>query len=120
MNAPFATFQDYSVRYGADEADKARIDALLSDASALIESELPRGETPPEGVLTMVACAMVSRASSRDDAGISSYSEGAAGFSESVTYANPNGDLYLTAQERAALGIGVGRIGVCDPWAVAR
>ena len=52
--------------------------------------------------------------------GISDYSESAIGLSDSVKFANPHGDLYLTSTEKAALGIGGGSVGVYDPWQVAR
>ncbi|MFR5000299.1 MAG: hypothetical protein ACLUCU_07595 [Slackia sp.] len=53
-------------------------------------------------------------------AGVSNYSEGAAGITASVTYANPSGDLYMTATEKAALGIGGGFVGVFDLTGGAR
>lgn len=112
--ASYAYFDDYAARYRADPADEKRITVLLEDASAIIDSMLPSG-TAPAALLTSTACAMVNRAmAAADMGGISQYSEGAAGMTASVTYANPHGDLYLTQVEKDALGIGGGRIGFCD------
>ena len=52
--------------------------------------------------------------------GISQYSEGAAGMTASVTYADPYGGLKLLPQEKDALGIGGGCIGFCDLTGGAR
>ena len=123
--APFATFLDYQDRYDAGGYDERRISTLLLDASALIASYLPDTADTAElsQSLTAITCAMVNRAASAARggfAGVSNYSEGAAGMSASVTFANPSGDLYLTASEKQTLGIGAGRIGVYDPWAGGR
>ena len=40
-----------------------------------------------------------------DAAGISQSSQTAGPFTESLTYANPAGDLYLTNAERTSLGL---------------
>ena len=118
--AAYALFNDYAARYAADYADEARITVLLEDASAIIDSMLSGG-TAPEALLTSTACAMVNRAmAAADMGGISQYSEGAAGMTASVTYANPHGDLYLTQVEKDALGIGGGCIGFCDLTGGAR
>lgn len=123
--APFATYLDYTDRYDAGGYDERRISTLLLDASALIASYLPDTADTAElsQSLTAITCAMVNRAVSAASggfSGVSNYSEGAAGMSASVTFANPSGDLYLTASEKQTLGIGAGRIGVCDPWAGGR
>ena len=118
--AAYAFFDDYAARYAADPADKKRIEVLLGDASDLIESMQPSG-TAPASLLASTACAMVYRAmASAGMGGISQYSEGAAGMTASVTYANPHGDLYLTQVEKDALGIGGGCIGFCDLTGGAR
>lgn len=122
---PYATYLDYTDRYDAGGCDERRISILLMDASALIASYLPGTADTAEIAqsLTAIACAMVNRAVSAASggfAGVSNYSEGAAGMSASVTFANPSGDLYLTAQEKQTLGIGAGRVGVYDPWAGGR
>ena len=118
--ASYAYFDDYAARYDANHADEKRITVLLEDASAIIDSMLPGG-TAPAALLTSTACAMVNRAmASAGMGGISQYSEGAAGMTASVTYANPHGDLYLTQVEKDALGIGGGCVGFCDLTGGAR
>ena len=121
--APFATFDDYAARYDAAEADAERVGVLLDDASAIVAASLPAGFDPAAlaPLLKSTVCAMVNRAFVASGmAGVSNYSEGAAGITASVTYANPSGDLYMTATEKAALGIGGGFVGVFDLTGGAR
>ena len=116
---PVATVEDYEARYGEVE-DEARVTALLQDATNIIASQpgfcdKNRDETW-WGVLETVACAMVHRSMmSGSYAGLSSVSQGAGGYTASVGVYNPGGDLYLTRNERRALGIGGARIGSVSP-----
>lgn len=121
--AVFATFDDYAARYDAVPGDMDRIGVLLEDASALVSASLPAGAdlAALAPLLTSTVCAMVNRAFVASGmAGVSNYSEGAAGITASVTYANPGGDLYMTATEKAALGVGGGFVGVFDLTGGAR
>ena len=121
--AVFATFDDYAARYDTAPGDMDRIGVLLEDASALVSASLPAGADLDAlaPLLTSTVCAMVNRAFVASGmAGVSNYSEGAAGITASVTYANPSGDLYMTATEKAALGIGGGFVGVFDLTGGAR
>lgn len=112
--AAHATFEDYAARYAAEPADEARITVLLEDASAIIDSMLPGG-TAPEALLTSTACAMVNRAMACAGAGgIAQCTQTAGAYTESLRFANPHGDLYLTQAERDALGIGGGLVGCLD------
>lgn len=120
---PFATFDDYAARYDAAPEDMDRIGVLLDDASAIVSASMPPGSDfdALAPLLTSTVCAMVNRAFVASGmAGVSNYSEGAAGITASVTYANPSGDLYMTATEKAALGIGGGFVGVFDLTGGAR
>ena len=116
---PFATVADYEARYGKVE-DEERISKLLQDATNIIASQpgfcdKNRDETW-WGVLETVACAMVHRSMMAGSyAGLSSVSQGAGGYTASVGVYNPGGDLYLTRNERRALGIGGARIGSVAP-----
>ena len=116
---PFATVADYEARYGEVE-DEARVSALLQDATNIIVSQ-PGFSTRDRdetwwGVLETVTCAMVHRSlMSGAYAGFSNVSQGAGGYTESVAVYNPGGDLYLTRNERKALGIGGARIGFAAP-----
>ena len=110
---PFATIDDYEARYGAVD-DEKQLETLLEDASAFIASQA--GFKQPDtdvgtANLVRVTCAIVHRSLMAGSlAGIQSYSEGAVGYSASVTPYNPSGDFYLTAQERKSLGIGGSRV----------
>ena len=116
---PFATAEDYEVRYGEVE-DAARVSALLQDATNIIASQ-PGFTTDGRddtwwGVLETVTCAMVHRSMmSGSYAGLSNVSQGAGGYTASMSVYNPGGDLYLTRNERRALGIGGARIGFVAP-----
>ena len=116
---PFATVEDYEARYGEVE-DDARVSALLQDATNIIASQpgfstRDRDETWM-GVLETVTCAMVHRSlMSGSYAGLSNVSQGAGGYTASVAVYNPGGDLYLTRNEKRALGIGGACIGSVAP-----
>ena len=116
---PFATVADYEARYG-DVEDATRVSALLQDATNIIASQpgfcdKDRDETW-WGVLETVTCAMVHRSlMSGAYAGLSNVSQGAGGYTASVAVYNPGGDLYLTRNEKRALGIGGARIGSVAP-----
>lgn len=115
----FATVEDYEARYGEAE-DESRVSALLQDATNVIASQpgfVMREDETWLGVLETVACAMVHRSMrSGAYAGLSSLSQGAGGYSASVSVYNPGGDLFLTDNERRALGLEGGRVGMSDPW----
>ena len=117
---PFATVEDYEARYGAVE-DEARVTALLQDATNIIASqpgfELRDGDDTFLGVLETVTCAMVHRSlMSGSYAGLSSVSQGAGGYNASASVYNPGGDLFLTDNERRALGLDGGRVGQTNPY----
>ena len=121
---PFATVADYEARYGKVE-DEARVSALLQDATNIIASQPGFCDKNRDdtwwGVLETVTCAMVHRSMMAGSyAGLSSVSQGAGGYTASVGVYNPGGDMFLTRNERRALGIGGARIGsvapVIDGW----
>ena len=116
---PFATVEDYKARYGKVE-DEARVSALLQDATNVIASQpgfAMREDETWQGVLETVTCAMVHRSMmSGAYAGLSNVSQGAGGYTASVAVYNPGGDLYLTRNERRALGLGGGRVGQTNPY----
>ena len=116
---PFATVADYEARYGEVE-DAARVTALLQDATNIIARQPGFCDKNRDdtwwGVLETVTCAVVHRSlMSGAYAGFSNVSQGAGGYTESVAVYNPGGDLYLTRNERRALGIGGARIGSVAP-----
>ena len=116
---PFATVEDYEARYGGVE-DEKRLETLLSDASLFLASQrglvIDPDDSTQAALLTAVTCAMVHRSMMAGSyAGLSNVSQGAGGYTASVAVYNPGGDLYLTRNERRALGIGGARIGSVAP-----
>ena len=116
---PVATVEDYEARYGKVD-DEERISKLLQDATNIIASQPGFSDKNRDdtwwGVLETVACAMVHRSMMAGSyAGLSSVSQGAGGYTASVGVYNPGGDLYLTRNEKKALGIGGARIGFVAP-----
>lgn len=113
----FAGVSDIEARWRPLSTDeRSRAGVLLEDASAILES-LVRVDEDDEGqadLLKAICCSMVIRAMSATEAdsyGATQMSMTAGPYSQSWTYGNPTGDLYLTRLEKKLLGIGVGRIG---------
>lgn len=107
--ASYATVADYEARYGEVD-DTERVSTLLSDATAFVDAQAGFRFDPSDRVqqanLVRVVCAVVYRSMSAGDlAGVSSYSQGAVGYTASVSVYNPSGDFYLTKAEKQALGI---------------
>lgn len=111
----FATPDDLESRWRPlTPAERATADELLSDASAILRAEcsgidarIDDGRLDP-AVPRMVVCAMVKRAMIAGDmaAGVSSHQQTAGPFSQSLSFVNPTGDLYLTKAERKRIGCG--------------
>lgn len=107
----FAEVEDLEARWrslSTEEATKAA--TLLDDASAILASlvTVDPDDASQEALLMIVSCSMVMRsmmASEGDAYGVSQLDYGMGPFSQAVHYSNPNGDMYLTAQERKLLGI---------------
>ena len=111
----YAAYSDVVLRYpfAADQYD-GRIDAMLEDAAAIIDSEMDQAgvaidqsdATQMQNLLS-VSCSMVARTLENDGSsyGVSSLMQMAGPIQQSVSYANPNGDMYMTAGERRRLGI---------------
>ena len=116
---PFATVADYEARYGKVD-DEERISKLLQDATNIIASQPGFCDKDRDdtwwGVLETVTCAVVHRSMMAGSyAGLSSVSQGAGGYTASVGVYNPGGDMFLTRNEKKALGIGGARIGSVAP-----
>ncbi len=110
---PFATVGDYEKRYGVATG---RVGALLEDASALLRSEFYayHGKSYKPGInqcfddnVCAVACSIVSRSINVPAGleGTSQFTQTAGSYTQSLTYANPTGDLYISRSERIRLGI---------------
>ena len=112
----FATITDLQSRWRAlSDIEKTRAETLLMDASVIIatmcaQSSITIDTTDELQTMTLeaITCEMVKRAmlSPIDQAPMSNYSQTAGSYSESGTFVNPTGDLYLTSSEKKRLGIG--------------
>ena len=104
---PFATIADLEARWHAltsEETAKAQV--LIGDATDMIMGECPNWRQVHDETLTRICCQMVKRAMIAETShatGLSQYSQTAGAFTESGTFANPNGDLYLLAAEKRSL-----------------
>ncbi|MDU0349236.1 Gp19/Gp15/Gp42 family protein [Actinomyces sp. MRS3W] len=114
--ATFATPADLAARWRPlTDTEQARAQVLLEDATDMIKTEFPRWNEASEATLRRVTVAVVKRAmiagqgTGADALGpVSAQSTTVGPFSESFTYANPTGDMYLTKAERRALRGGAG------------
>lgn len=88
--------------------------ALLADASDLIRTTCPNWQTAGQDTLRRVCCAVVIRAmQSGDMQGVTQTSQTTGPFTQSWSYSDPAGALYLTKQEKRSLG-GTLRLGSID------
>lgn len=107
---PFATLEEFKARWpdfpaGAD----AHATILLEDASQFILDTVPAAANAAAATRRRIVCDVVRRsmmASSADTAGLETFQSGGGPFQFGGKVANPNGDFYLTKQERKALGDG--------------
>ncbi|WP_278801902.1 Gp19/Gp15/Gp42 family protein [Bifidobacterium pullorum] len=105
--SPFAEAADLEKRWRKlDPDERERAETLLADASDKIRADYPLlWRKASERTLTRIVCQMVKRAMLADDtAGVQSATQTTGPFSDTVAYANPDGDLYLTSSERQSLG----------------
>lgn len=104
---PFAQVGDLEARWHALTGEEyKRAEALLADASDLIRTTCPRWPAAKPATLNRIACMAVKRAmqAGPDMSGVTQSTQTAGSYSESLSYANPAGDLYLTTSEKEALG----------------
>ena len=89
--------------------EQLRAEALLDDASAMLDVYVTVDETDEKQMqlLKIVVCSMVERAMSTggDMYGVTQQSMTAGPYSQTYSYANPTGDLYITKSEKRLLGI---------------
>lgn len=111
----YATVDDLEARWRTlDSDEEARAAVLLDDASVMLteQVEVDAEDEQQSALLKIVCCNMVIRAmlaSESDAYGVSQIDYGMGPFSQAAHFANPNGDLYLTGQEKDLLDIGTGR-----------
>lgn len=112
---PLATVEDYSLRYG-EPAEPRRVEALLSDATALLLSAYESHWGEPyaldvhpafDRAAVPVCCKLAHGALEVPDgfAGASQYSQTAGSYNASVTYGAPLGDMWLAKSDLRALGL---------------
>lgn len=110
----YATIADLESRWRELSTDEeTRATALLDDAATIIDALVTVGDDKLE-VAKIVSCDMVTRAmsaSAYDMYGVSNSSMTAGSYTQSWTYSNPSGDIYLTKLEKKLLGIGASYIG---------
>lgn len=114
----FATYEDVEARWRtltADEQTKAAV--LLEDAANMLLAlvRVDESDGQQQAILKQVSCTMVIRsmvASESTAFGVDKLQATMGPFSQQMSFTNPNGDLYLTKQEKRLLGIGhtTGRI----------
>ena len=113
----YATIDDLELRWRPLTADEsARAQALLDDAALMLDAVLSAAsiQDVEEGALVAVSCNMVRRAMALSDSGMYGVSQGTVSadiYSQTMTYANPTGDMYLTGNEKRMLGISHSYIG---------
>lgn len=114
----FATYQDVEARWRTLTAEEqARAEVLLEDASNMLigmvtidVSDQQQAKNLKQVCANMVIRSMVASAS--ETYGVDELHATMGPFGQTAKFANPNGDLYVTKQERKLLGIrgGKGRI----------
>lgn len=106
----FATSRDVRLRWQtapASVTDDA-IEAVLDDAEAWLRASYPQIPATPDEklrkVLALVSVSMAKRAlAATDRGGITQQQATAGSFSQSTSWRNPDGDLFLSGQERQML-----------------
>lgn len=106
----FATVDDVVARWRPLTSDEETVvEVLLDDASDMIRVRFPSIDADLESgavlwsTATRVVAGMVRRAMiNRDNEGITQGSETVGPFNRSASYANPNGNLYLSKDDLLA------------------
>lgn len=122
---PFATVEDYTVRYGSVDDEDILLE-ILKDATREIMSELDSAgisyADPSEkwADTLMQACrSMANRAVSQDDSevpiGATQLSQGVGEFQHSFSFRNPYGEVYISQAERKLLGLKRGKAAFVYP-----
>jgi hypothetical protein len=117
----YAEVSDIELRWHElDSDEQSRAAVLIDDASAMLDALVNVDTSNDEQLelLKMVCCNMVIRALSAttsDAFGVSNASMKAGAYSQSWTYANPSGDMYLTKLEKRLLGVTNSYIGSIRP-----
>lgn len=116
----FATVDDLEARWRPlSSAEQERAEVLLDDAAVYLSAlvTVDGSDQAQADVLKVVSCSMVQRVMSSDvdTFGVSQASMTAGSYTQSMTFANPSGDFYLTAMEKRLLGIASSKLGTIRP-----
>lgn len=110
MVGPFANSQDVADRWRPlTDAESGVADTLCGDSSAVIRARFPGidaqvdAATMDLAVLVMVVAGMVKRAMLGGGDGISQETQAIGTASQSRTYANPLGNVFLTEADTVAI-----------------
>lgn len=118
---PFATVADLSAGWsGYEDAMEEQAETMLARVSmrlaAMLKShgiDVDRYDDVQSAILKDVTCEVVRRSLSSqnvaDGMPVSQFTETATPYSNSYTFSNANGDVYLTRQEKELLGLVGGR-----------
>lgn len=117
----FATYSDVEGRWRTlTVEEQVRATTLLGDAETVLRRRVAVDPSDAEqaDALKLVSCNMVIRAmlaGASDALGVDQMSATMGPFAQTAHFANPNGDLYITKNERKLLGIGGGRGRILRP-----
>ena len=117
----FAEVSDIEARWRSLSTDeKSRAGVLIEDASAMLSAlaNVDANDQQQAELLNTVCCNMVIRAmaqSGMDTFGVSQSAITAGPYTQSFSYSNPSGDMYLTKLEKKLLKVSIGYIGSIRP-----
>lgn len=108
----FADVSDVEARWRElSTEEQARAEVLIDDASVMLAAlvDIDESDAAQADILKRVCCSMVIRcmsATESDTFGVAQTSMTAGPYSQSFSFSNPSGDMYLTRAEKRLLGIG--------------
>ena len=117
----YAEVSDIEARWRElSDDEKSRASVLIDDASAMLSAlvDVDANDQQQAELLNTVCCNMVIRAmaqSNMDTFGVSQSAITAGPYTQSFSYSNPSGDMYLTKLEKKLLKVSIGYIGSIRP-----
>ena len=117
----YAEVSDIEARWRSlSDDEKSRAGVLIEDASAMLAAlvDVDANDQQQAELLNTVCCNMVIRAmaqSNMDTFGVSQSAITAGPYTQSFSYSNPSGDMYLTKLEKKLLKVSIGYIGSIRP-----
>lgn len=113
--------QDRLLNHTLSDAECTWVTVMLDDASAKLAAHVDVDDTDgaQADLLRMVACNMVIRVLNpmlSQTIGVTQASMTAGSYTQSMTFANATGDLYISREEKAQLGILGGKYVYAEPY----